>query len=278
MTSTQTSLPLGKNDATYSNKDLRFVDIRPRDLAVTNLPQTWGHGMDFGDNGWGMLGNGPDDTVFSGFTGCGDCVWAGAAHEVRQTTHEAGSTIPAFSGKTVVDQYAAYSGYDPATGSNDNGSNVRDALAWRQTKGLLDDSGTAHKIGAYVSIEPGNWQALREASYFFESVGIGIQFPTSAMDQFNAGQVWSIVAGSAIEGGHYVPVEGHPWGGLWTVVTWGRRQIVTWGFLAKYCDEAWAYISTERYNSVTGQTAEKYKDMDLEKFLAQVAQPAQPTP
>lgn len=266
---------LGKKAPVYDGRDLLYANIRPVDLSIPNLPSSWGHGMDFGQTGWGILGNGPDDSVFPGFQGAGDCAWAGPAHETMQMFHEAGQTVPSFSGKTIIDQYSAYSGYDPKTGANDNGSNVRDVLNWRRTKGLLDDSGTAHKIGAFVSIEPGNWMALREASYFFESVGIGIQFPNSAMDQFDASQMWSVVAGATVEGGHYVPVVGHPYGGVWTVITWGRRQLATWSFLAKYCDEVWAYLSTERYNSVTGETAEGHKDMDLQKFLTQVAAPGQ---
>jgi hypothetical protein len=268
---------LGKQDATYSSKDLRYADIRPVDLILPTLPTTWGHGMDFGNKGWLMLGNGPDDTVFPGFGGAGDCAWAGPGHETMQTQHEAGAPVSTFSGKTIIDQYAAYiasvnngQAYDPHTGANDMGSNVRDVLDWRRTKGLLDDSGTAHKIGAYVSLETGNWSVLREASYIFESVGIGIQFPNSAMAQFDASQIWSVVPGATVEGGHYVPVVGHPYPGLWTVITWGQRQIATWSFLAKYCDEVWAYLSTERYNKVTGQTAEGYKDMDLTKFLTLV--------
>lgn len=276
MTDTSTpSLHLGKNSATYSSKDLLYANVRPSDLTLPNLPSHWGHGMDFGLSDWLMMGNGPDDSVLQGFNGCGDCVWAGAAHETMQAFHEAKGTVPQFSGKTVVSQYSTYSGYDPATGNNDNGSDVRAVLDWRRTKGLLDDSGTSHKIGAYVALEPANWQTLREASFLFETVGIGVQFPNSAMDQFNANQTWSVVSGATVEGGHYVPVVGHPYGGMWSVITWGKRQFVTWNFIAKYCDESFAYISTERYNSVTGETAEGYKDMDLSKFLSLVASPTQ---
>lgn len=264
------ALKLGKNPATYDSRDLRFADVRPKDLVLPQVPMTWGRGMDFGATGWLMLGNGPDDTVFKGFQGCGDCAWAGPAHEEMQAAHEAGRPIPKFSGSTVVNQYGAYSGYNAETGANDNGSDVRAVLNWRQTKGLTDDDGNAYKIGAYVSLEPGNWQTLREACWLFESVGIGIEFPQSAMDQFNAGQTWSVVPNSPLDGGHYVPVLGHPWPGYWTLITWGQRQVATWDFIAKYCDEAWAYIDPERYSTVTGDTYNGYKDADLEKYITMV--------
>lgn len=265
-------LPLGKLPATYDSRDIRYADIRPKGVVLPQVPFSWGLGEDFGTSNWLMLGNGPDNTVFEGFQGCGDCAWAGPGHEEMQAAHEAKRAVPQFSGKTIVNQYSAYSGYNPETGANDNGSNVRDVLNWRQTKGLLDDNGNAYKIGTYVSIEPGNSSMLREACWLFESVGIGIEFPDSAMDQFNNGQVWSVVKNSPIDGGHYIPVVGHPWPNFWTCITWGQRQVMTWNFIATYCDEAWAYIDPERYSAVTGDTYNSYKDADLEKYITMVGQ------
>lgn len=282
------TLKTGKRPATYDSRDFRYADVRPADLQLPSIPASFGHGTDFGKDGWGMLGNGPcDDGSITdqssyAFQGAGDCAWAGPGHETMQMTHEAGSAVPKFTCLNILNQYAQYLGLKDATElteSNDQGSDVRSVLQHRATTGLLDVDGNTHKIGAYVSLELGNWEHLREATYLFESVGIGIEFPDSAMDQFNNGQVWSVVNGSQIDGGHYIPIVGHPGGGLWTVITWGRRQVATWNFINKYADEMWAYISLERYNSVTGETAEGYKDVDLQKYLTAVAssqtQPAQ---
>lgn len=268
----------GKKPATYDSRDIRYADVRPKALPQFDLPIGWGYGMDFGSANWLMLGNGPDDTVFQGFGGCGDCAWAGPAHEEMQAAHEAGRKIPIFSGKTVVNQYSAYSGYNPQTGANDNGSDVREVLNWRQAKGLVDDTGNTYKIGTYVSLELGNWQALREACWLFESVGLGFNFPSSAMDQFNNGKVWSVVPGAQIDGGHYVPIVGHPWSGYWTCITWGQRQVMTWQFIQTYADELWAYIDPERYSQVTGETYTHFKDADLEKYIAMFGTPQAAAP
>lgn len=266
------TLHLGKRDPTYDSRDLKYATV----LATGSLPPVppphGGYGMDFGSTGWLMLGNGPDDTVFPGFKGCGDCAWAGPAHETMESCKNAGRPVPQFSGKTVVDQYAEYSGFDPTSGTNDTGSNVRDVLTWRQTKGLFDDAGTAHKIGTYVALEPGDLNQLWEALWLFEAVGIGIQFPNSAMDQLQAGQPWSVVPGTTIEGGHYIPLVGQPTAGIWTCVTWGQRQVMTAQFLSAYCDEAWAWIDPERYTQVTGETQQGFRDADLEKYLTLVGQ------
>lgn len=264
------TLHLGKSDPTYDSRDLRYADAREGLELPPAPPPGGGYGTDFPT--WFMLGNGPDDTVFAGFQGCGDCAWAGPAHETMEACFNAKRPVPTFSGKTVVDQYAEYSGYNPQTGSNDNGSNVREVLKWRQTKGLLDDAGTAHTIGAYVALEAGNLSQLWEALWLFESVGIGIQFPNSAMDQFNAGQTWSVVPGAQVEGGHYIPLVGHPTAGIWTCVTWGKRQTMTAQFLSKYCDEAWAYIDAERYSQLTGNTQQGFNNATLQQYLTSVAQ------
>ena len=270
------ALHLGKKDPTYDSRDLRYAVIRQGITLPKIPPPSGGYGMDF--QNWFMLGNGPDDTVFQGFQGCGDCAWAGPAHETMESCKNSGRSVPTFSGKTVVGQYAQYSGYDPKTGANDNGSNVRDVLSWRQKKGLLDDAGTPHKIGAYVSVEPGNLEHLWEALWLFEAVGVGIQFPGSAMDQFNAGKEWTVVPGAKPEGGHYIPIVGHPNADTWTCVTWGKRQTMTAEFLSKYSDEAWAWIDPERYSQLTGNTQQGFSDASLQQYLTAVAKEQSATP
>ncbi len=266
------TLRLGKRPATSDRRDFRYGAVR----ATINLPPApapgGGYGMDFGAAGWEMLGNGPDDTVFPGFTGCGDCAWAGPAHETMEACQNAGQPVPAFTGKTIVDQYAAYSGFNPQTGANDTGSDVRDVLTWRQSKGLLDDAGTAHTIGAYVALDPTDAAQLWEALWLFGVIGIGINFPGSAMTQTNADQVWSVVPGATVEGGHYIPIVGHPSADIWTCITWGKRQTMTTEFLQTYCDEAWAWVDPARYQTLTGNTIQGFTPTQVQQYLTAVGQ------
>ena len=264
----------GKRAATYDRRDFRFSDFLPVG-GLPLFPQPHGgYGFVFPVNGgWKMLGNGPCDdgtinTAWAAFQGAGDCVWAGGAHEEMEMAHNSSRPIPQFTCLNILTQYSAYNGYNLVTGQGDAGSNVREVMQWRATKGLLDVHGNAYKIGAYYSLEVGNHQELWEALYLGENIGIGIQFPESAMEQHNAGKTWSVVPGAQIEGGHYVPLVGHPDPSMWTAITWGSRQMVTDTFLTKYTDEAWGYISPDRYNRVTGDTLEHYNDADLEKYFA----------
>lgn len=265
-------LHLGKRTARPPTSDhALYAELRPA-LARAGLlptpPQMFGHGHSFAQGAWRMLGNGPDDTVYPGFGGCGDCAWAGPAHEEMESAADAGRPIPKFSGASIVKQYSEYSGYDPQTGANDNGSDVQEVLAWRQSKGLYDDVGHHYKIGKTVAIEPGNLQHLWECAWLFECVGIGITVTAAQMEQFDASAqpTWDYVPGSPVEGGHYVPVVGKL--GL---ISWAEDVYYTPRFIEHQNDESYTYIDPERYNAITGEDYEHFKDADLEKYLVLAA-------
>ena len=232
---------LGKLPPTPDARDLRFANYADVAAVLPKVPTRFGHGRTFVD--WFMYGNGPDDSVAPGFGGCGDCVFAGGAHEeLMFASVLLGLALP-FTGKEVVSDYSAVTGYDPSDPSTDSGTYVRDALAYRQKTGLIDADGNRHKIGPYVALDPKNWQQLMAAAYIFGAVGIGFEFPASAWNQFDAGKPWDVGGDATIEGGHYVPIVGSMVSSSEaTCVTWGRRQILTEAFYEAYNDEAWAYV------------------------------------
>lgn len=267
----------GKRPAQFHPELIRLADIKTTvGLPTPTYTPGFGYGTDFhnGPKGWKMLGNGPTDdgsipaTDTAALQGAGDCAWAGPGHETMLLDKNAGRPVPRFTGLNILEQYSAYSGYNLITGANDNGSDVVEVLKWRQTKGLLDAGGGVHKIGAFVALEVGNLTELWKALYYFDCVGLGINFPETAMTQLNQGQMWSVVPGAQIDGGHYIPVVGRPGANVWTCITWGQRQTMTSQFVTTYMDEAYAYITTERYSAVTGDSPQGVDDMDLEKYLS----------
>jgi hypothetical protein len=253
---------LGKKPATYDKRDLQFAHYRTA-AALPPHPKQFGHEKLVGANAWQMLGNGPDNTVSPGFKGAGDCVFAGGDHESMLWTLE-GGTAATFTGANAIADYSAVTGYKPSNPKSDQGTDVRVALKYRQNTGLVDTKGKRHRIGAYLALEPGNVDHLVEALYLFGVVGIGIQFPASAMDQFDAGKPWSVVAGAQIDGGHYVPLVAKR--ANFDCVTWGRLQQMTAQFYTKYCDEAWAILSPEMLNS--GKSPEGFDLAQLQNDLA----------
>ena len=245
-------LRLGKKPATYDRRDLQFSHYRIGPLPPH--PAHFGHENLIGSDAWGMLGN---DTA-------GDCVFAGADHETMLWTTEAASPAT-FTAANAIADYSAVTGYDPNNPATDQGTDVRQALQYRQQTGLIDAAGARHRIGAYLALEPGNMDHLLEALYLFSAVGIGIQVPESARDQFNAGQTWSVVHGEQeIVGGHYVPLVAYRRNLV--CVTWGRLQPMTRQFYLKYCDEAWAILSPEMFKG--GRSLEGFDLAQLQADLA----------
>lgn len=261
------ALKLGKAPATRDNRDIRFKIVAPSTVALPKPPTRFGHASMYRGDAWQMLGNGPDDTVVRGFQGAGDCVFAGAAHETMETNRLAGRRV-AFRGRDVIADYAAVTGYRVGDESSDQGTNVRDALRYRQKIGIQDAHGNRHKIGYYIALTPGDWGELMQAVYLFAAVGIGVEFPDSAMEQFNQGEPWDIVEGSTVEGGHYVPVMGRSSVNVGGCVTWARRQPFTHAFYTRYCDEAFAIVFPEELHN--GKTERGFDLAGLNAALAQL--------
>ncbi len=230
------ALKLGKTPASDDARDLLFANY----LDASKLPPApgeFGHETLFGAKAWGMLGN--DEW--------GDCAWAGPAHETMLLSAEGGAAAT-FTTAGVLSDYAAGTGFDPSAGPpghnpTDKGSDVRKVLGYRRKTGIIDAAGRRHRIGAFVKLEAKNLTHVYQAMYLFQAVGIGIEFPGTAMEQFNRGKPWSVLAGAQIEGGHYVPCIARR--ANIEIVTWGALQQMTVEFFEKYCDEAWAYISSE---------------------------------
>jgi hypothetical protein len=223
-------MKLGKKPARFGAVKLKFSNYI--DLSRLPVPPA-----SFGHDGlvseWGNLGN---DSA-----GC--CVWSGGGHETMLWNIEAGRQTQ-FSTEATLSDYSAVTGYNPADPSTDQGTDMQAAANYRLKTGLLDAHGNRHKIGAYLAITPGNIQEHMVAAYLFGAVGIGITFPSSAMGQFNAHEPWDVVAGSRIDGGHYIPLVAHR-DGLMQIVTWGRVQPMTDAFLAANNDESLVYLSPE---------------------------------
>jgi hypothetical protein len=247
---------LGKTPATQDKRDIKFATLLDT-ATLPPLPHAFGHPGIVGS--WGMLGN---DQV-------GDCVIAGGMHEVIMWTRESKTHADAtFSTATAIEDYSRITGYNPDDPNSDQGTDMRVAALYRQKTGLVDVHGRRHKIGAFASLSPGSMSDLDYAIYLFGAAGIGIEFPSSAMDQFNAGQVWDVVRGAQIEGGHYIPGVEKLANGNYGFVTWGKEVQVTPRFLEKYMDEGFGYVSTEML--AYGKSPEGFNVDQLKADLAAI--------
>jgi len=246
-------MKLGKLAARKNSVEFRLRDY----LAVSTLPSPpTKTGHQNVSIPWGMLGN---DSY-------GDCVLAGAGHETMFWNREAGKTVNITTADALSD-YTAITGFNPNDPNTDQGTDMQVAASYRRKTGIEDSVRTRHKVAAYLAITPGNKLEMKQAIYLFDAVGIGIQFPKSAMDQFNAGKPWSVVASSPIEGGHYIPAIGYDSKYVY-IVTWGKVQKMTWSFFTRYCDEAIAYLSQEFLTG--GKSPEGFDSATLNADLAKL--------
>lgn len=249
---------LGRQPFIEDHRDLKLSTY----LDTTVLPPP---PASFGHQGlitnWGMLGN---DSV-------GDCTCAGADHGIMLWTAEgSGSPAPFTTANTIAD-YSAITGYNPSNPSSDQGAQIRDVLSYMQKTGMIDSTGKRHKIGAYVGLDHTKMSEVLEALYLFSVVEIGINFPDTAMNQFNSGKPWTVISGAMMMSGHDVPLVGYD--GTWLYcITWGKLQKMDINFFKTYCEEAWAKLSPEFLNG-QGLSPEGFNLAQLQTDLAEIVNP-----
>lgn len=217
------SRKLGKREAKHDERNLKLARYTAK---VPTPPNRHGHKGFVKD--WPMYGN---DTY-------GDCVFAGAAHEEQLWSALAGRELRC-STDDVLKAYSAVTGFNPNVPSTDQGAVVLDALNWRRREGVA-----GRRIEAFAQINPQSRLEIQTGIYLFGAVGVGLALPLSAQAQ----SVWSVRHGANAEpgswGGHYVPLIAYDHRYV-TCVTWGETLKMTWAFLHRYTDEAYALLSKD---------------------------------
>lgn len=235
MTPPHRILPTGKKPAQPARPQLRA-----RGFLDTNLLPDPPEQVDNFSRvpSWPMYGN--DEW--------GDCVFAGIGHHEQQISLYGQGAEVRVTNSDVLGGYSQVTGFNPSDPSTDQGTYVQDAMGWWRRAGIA-----GHQIVAYASVDPSDLRLIRQCINLFGAVGVGFNFPRSAMAQFNTGQSWDVVAGSPIDGGHYViaGAYGPDW---WDNITWARRQRMTTRFWAKYVDEVWLVIDDEMADKLTGRS------------------------
>jgi hypothetical protein len=253
----------GKKAYKKDKRDLKWKYYANR-AALPALPKPpFGHADLVTD--WKMYKN---DTL-------GDCVIAGALHDAMLDNAEAGNSVT-FTDDEALKYYSIVCGYNLNDPSSDQGCDIRTVLGYCRNTGLADPDGKIHKIDAYVELDKTQTQEIYESIYLFGKAKIGFQFPDYAMDQFKAGEPWTIVEGAPVpRDGHDVEAVGVLANGSLNVVTWGKLQEMTIPFFLKYCDEAWSPLSKEMLTQ-KGVSLEGFDWTQLETDIADIANA--PTP
>lgn len=100
---------------------------------------------------WGMMDN---DKI-------GNCTCAAAGHLIMEWTASNGKMVTP-TDADIINAYAAITGYNPATGANDGGAGVKEALNYWRKNGIA-----GHRIMGYAALEPQNHQHVMQSVYLF---------------------------------------------------------------------------------------------------------------
>jgi len=220
---------LGKAGAKRDTRNLKFATVLRKKLPA--LPKSY----DFDTTHPGI------PTPMFANDELGDCVIAGRAHQtLRFELIEQGSVL-------MITDSAVVSEYKKETGGPDSGLVVLDSLKLWRGKGWKVAKHT-YKIKAFAEVDFTDHPEVRQSIFANVGVGLGVQLPKSAKTQIQAGQRWDVTTGPSAApgswGGHYVYVPGYTSAGP-VCVTWGRKQQMTWSWLDKYADEAYAIFDAK---------------------------------
>jgi hypothetical protein len=198
----------------------------------------------------------------------GDCGVAGPGHMIQQwTTYSGAPFVP--SDAQIVQAYSAISGYDPATGANDNGVAMLDMLNYWRRAGIA-----GRKIRAFAALEPGNQIHVEETLFLFGNIACGLALPAFAGEEEDLWSIPPTVLPGEDEpgswGGHMVPIVTYDRLGL-TCVTWGGLMRMTWPFFRRYCDEAYAVLSDDWIDTARHLSASNFDLAALTADLPLVA-------
>jgi hypothetical protein len=204
---------------------------------------------------WNMYGNGPDPDVTiapPGWEGAGDCVEAFKAHAlITGNFDEYGHTVTVPTANQVIEQYCTYQGCTPAQlfadpNTYDNGESMTQSLTqWCSTV----EYGV--QLGFTAPINPKSQDDIMNGIYLCGGIGVGIQIPKSAQQQFP--NEWTYVSGSPIVGGHAIWLTGYTKDYV-AVCTWGSLIRASWQFILEYVDEAHALVLPQAVVAKMGPT------------------------
>lgn len=189
--------------------------------------------------GWQMDGN----------DNYGDCVFADCAHQEMLRTANVGKIwVPTVD--QVLALYSQCTGFDPNDPSTDNGADELTVIEYLTCNGWL-----GRRLDGHANLDPTQAEQMKWAVCLFGASRLGVNLPQSAMDQFNKGKIWDYEGDNAPIGGHDVPLVKYDTQYFY-VVTWGRLQAVTPGWMAAsypdgtpYVEEAHAELALDWVNA-----------------------------
>jgi len=227
-------LPDERRDEASAFKDVLIENLvpvpRPPQEPQVPLPSTCDWISPVYD--WEVLGN----------DFCGDCVPACMAHAIESITDAAGTRVDITLQQTIR-AYSDLTGYNSATGQPDPGVEMARGMSYWASTGIggyrIEASTATNAIGHsffYPSM-------IKQSVFYYGAAILSFAMPPSAEPAFKQNRPW--VAGmSGFVGYHCVPALAYD--DNWCdVITWGRPQRVSWGFVTEHLADIWAVFAPQ---------------------------------
>jgi len=250
----------GRLPAEPARPHLKFGTYLSPELPAPPVSADWLSPVPVAD--WGVLGN----------ADYGDCTCAGVGHKRIGDVFVNQGRVLKVTDKDALALYSAVTGFDPNDPATDQGAVCQDVLDYWRKNGFLGE-----KIVAFAKVDLSNETEVKQAIALFGQIYCGMDFPGSAMDQFNAGKPWDVVKGARIEGGHCVTIGAFDENGL-GAVTWGAVQRMTWRFFKKYYREGWVLVTEDMIDPKTGKDIAGYDFYTLGQDFSSLTGDPNPVP
>ena len=193
---------------------------------------------------------------------CGDCAFAAHAALVSTWTHAAQADV-VLTDAEVLANYADVTGFDPATGANDNGTILLDQIDHWRRAGLERPGQTLDYLTAYGFINPSNVTAIKRAIAYLGGVMAGVQVPRGFMSLPLGGTWdWNAITDREFVGGHAIALVGYNPAGVF-FNTWGARTFMPWDTFTRIADEAYGLISRQNFCAINSLTPDSQTVDDM---------------
>ncbi|GBQ84002.1 hypothetical protein AA13595_1298 [Gluconacetobacter johannae DSM 13595] len=228
---------LGKLPARHDPRTYRMAPALAAQLPMIPEAKDWTAGVPFE-----MWGN---DRY-----GC--CAFAAQAAHLAMWTRAAQALLVVPT-DDVLTNYSAVTGFDPATGANDNGTILLDELNhWRRDGLVRPGQPGRDYLTAYGAIDPRDRDGVKRSVCFLGGTLAGVQVPNGFLSlPLGATWDWDAITDHAPVGGHAIAIGGYNAAGVW-FNTWGTRTFMPWATFERIADEAYGLVSRQNWIGIPG--------------------------
>jgi len=200
----------------------------------------------------------------------GCCAFAAQAAHVATWT-QAAQGLVILPTTDVLANYAAVTGFVPATGANDNGTVLLYELQHWQKTGLTRPGQTLDFLTAYGAIAPTDRDGIKRGICFLGGVLAGVVVPEGFLTlPLGATWDWDEITDRRPAGGHAIALVGYTAEGVF-FNTWGARTFMPWATFERIADEAYGLVSRQNWVGIPGVSP---MGEDLDALVAEMREAA----